>query len=94
MYLLVSFILVTLQNGIVGLHSPLKQYVCNICLVIFPGLTQLNMAKNSEPILEGFMESTLNFPPTYKFDVGTHTYDTRYIHLIEAFIQGDKVTMD
>ncbi|XP_031441097.1 phosphatidylinositol 4,5-bisphosphate 5-phosphatase A [Clupea harengus] len=37
---------------------------------------QLNMAKNSAPILEGFMESTLNFPPTYKFDVGTHTYDT------------------
>uniref|UniRef100_A0A3Q1C6N8 Phosphatidylinositol 4,5-bisphosphate 5-phosphatase A n=1 Tax=Amphiprion ocellaris TaxID=80972 RepID=A0A3Q1C6N8_AMPOC len=37
---------------------------------------QLNMAKNTESILEGFMEGPLNFPPTYKFDVGTHTYDT------------------
>uniref|UniRef100_A0AAQ6IQB0 Inositol polyphosphate-related phosphatase domain-containing protein n=1 Tax=Anabas testudineus TaxID=64144 RepID=A0AAQ6IQB0_ANATE len=37
---------------------------------------QLNMAKNTESILEGFLEGQLNFPPTYKFDVGTHTYDT------------------
>ncbi|XP_070707088.1 phosphatidylinositol 4,5-bisphosphate 5-phosphatase A [Pempheris klunzingeri] len=37
---------------------------------------QLNMAKNTESILDGFQEGALNFPPTYKFDVGTHTYDT------------------
>nr|XP_057912957.1 inositol polyphosphate 5-phosphatase K [Doryrhamphus excisus] len=37
---------------------------------------QLNMAKNTESILEGFLEGPLQFPPTYKFDVGTHTYDT------------------
>ncbi|XP_050976316.1 phosphatidylinositol 4,5-bisphosphate 5-phosphatase A isoform X1 [Labeo rohita] len=37
---------------------------------------QLNMAKKSESVLEGFIEGPLNFPPTYKFDVGTHTYDT------------------
>ncbi|KAM9307086.1 LOW QUALITY PROTEIN: inositol polyphosphate 5-phosphatase K [Pholidichthys leucotaenia] len=37
---------------------------------------QLNMAKNTESILEGFMEGQLRFPPTYKFDVGTNTYDT------------------
>ncbi|XP_051540089.1 inositol polyphosphate 5-phosphatase K-like [Myxocyprinus asiaticus] len=37
---------------------------------------QLNMAKKSESVLEGFMEGPLQFPPTYKFDVGTHTYDT------------------
>ncbi|XP_016374220.1 phosphatidylinositol 4,5-bisphosphate 5-phosphatase A-like [Sinocyclocheilus rhinocerous] len=36
----------------------------------------LNMAKKSEAVLEGFMEGPLIFPPTYKFDVGTHTYDT------------------
>lgn len=35
------------------------------------------MAKKSASVLEGFMEGPLNFPPTYKFDVGTHTYDTR-----------------
>ncbi|XP_043967839.1 inositol polyphosphate 5-phosphatase K isoform X1 [Gambusia affinis] len=37
---------------------------------------QLNMTKDSEPVLEGFQEGPLRFPPTYKFDVGTNTYDT------------------
>ncbi|XP_053324521.1 phosphatidylinositol 4,5-bisphosphate 5-phosphatase A [Spea bombifrons] len=37
---------------------------------------QLNMAKYFEPVLSGFMEGPLTFPPTYKFDVGTNTYDT------------------
>ncbi|XP_059214018.1 inositol polyphosphate 5-phosphatase K isoform X2 [Centropristis striata] len=37
---------------------------------------QLNMAKITESILDGFIEGPLKFPPTYKFDVGTHTYDT------------------
>lgn len=34
------------------------------------------MAKDSETVLEGFQEGQLKFPPTYKFDVGTDTYDT------------------
>ncbi|KAM3611929.1 uncharacterized protein V6R79_026048 [Siganus canaliculatus] len=37
---------------------------------------QLNTAKDSETVLEGFQEGPLKFPPTYKFDVGTDTYDT------------------
>ncbi|KAM9330791.1 phosphatidylinositol 4,5-bisphosphate 5-phosphatase A [Gastrophryne carolinensis] len=37
---------------------------------------QLNMAKFCEPVLSGFMEGPLTFPPTYKYDVGTNTYDT------------------
>ncbi|XP_034398111.1 phosphatidylinositol 4,5-bisphosphate 5-phosphatase A [Cyclopterus lumpus] len=37
---------------------------------------QLNMVKDSETVLEGFQEGPLKFPPTYKFDVGTDTYDT------------------
>ncbi|XP_077600336.1 phosphatidylinositol 4,5-bisphosphate 5-phosphatase A-like [Stigmatopora nigra] len=37
---------------------------------------QLNMAKDSEIVLEGFQEGPLKFPPTYKFDVGTNVYDT------------------
>jgi len=41
-------------------------------------LSQLNMAKKSESVLEGFIEGPLKFQPTYKFDVGTHTYDTRW----------------
>uniref|UniRef100_H3BFL5 Phosphatidylinositol 4,5-bisphosphate 5-phosphatase A n=1 Tax=Latimeria chalumnae TaxID=7897 RepID=H3BFL5_LATCH len=39
---------------------------------------QLNMAKSTEPVLKGFEEGPLKFPPTYKFDVGTNTYDTRF----------------
>ncbi|XP_033947228.1 LOW QUALITY PROTEIN: phosphatidylinositol 4,5-bisphosphate 5-phosphatase A-like [Pseudochaenichthys georgianus] len=42
---------------------------------------QLNMAKDSETVLEGFQEGALKFPPTYKFDVGTDTYDTSSISL-------------
>ncbi|XP_061674564.1 inositol polyphosphate 5-phosphatase K [Syngnathoides biaculeatus] len=37
---------------------------------------QLNMAKESETVLEGFQEGPLKFPPTYKFDIGTNVYDT------------------
>ncbi|XP_053542737.1 inositol polyphosphate 5-phosphatase K [Ictalurus punctatus] len=37
---------------------------------------QLNIAKKSESVMDDFVEGPLNFPPTYKFDVGTHTYDT------------------
>lgn len=37
------------------------------------------MAKDSETVLEGFQEGPLKFPPTYKFDVGTNTYDTRLV---------------
>uniref|UniRef100_A0A8C1KVH6 Phosphatidylinositol 4,5-bisphosphate 5-phosphatase A n=2 Tax=Cyprinus carpio TaxID=7962 RepID=A0A8C1KVH6_CYPCA len=37
---------------------------------------QLNMAKGSETVLEGFHEGPLKFSPTYKFDVGTDMYDT------------------
>lgn len=37
------------------------------------------MAKDSETVLEGFQEGPLKFPPTYKFDVGTDTYDTRLV---------------
>uniref|UniRef100_A0A7N6B0X3 Inositol polyphosphate-related phosphatase domain-containing protein n=1 Tax=Anabas testudineus TaxID=64144 RepID=A0A7N6B0X3_ANATE len=37
---------------------------------------QLNLAKDSETVLEGFQEGPLKFPPTYKFDIGTNTYDT------------------
>ncbi|XP_068096874.1 phosphatidylinositol 4,5-bisphosphate 5-phosphatase A isoform X2 [Hyperolius riggenbachi] len=37
---------------------------------------QLSVAKFEEPVLSGFMEGPLTFPPTYKYDVGTNTYDT------------------
>lgn len=58
------------------------------------------MAKNTELILEGFMEGQLKFPPTYKFDVGTHTYDTRLVqsslsrpslHLVLKCILGNQI---
>lgn len=45
---------------------------------------QLNMAKTSESVMDEFVEGPLNFPPTYKFDVGTHTYDTRCVYFHES----------
>lgn len=38
---------------------------------------QLNIAKSTWPVLSGFQEGPLNFPPTFKFDVGTNKYDSR-----------------
>lgn len=72
------------------LISANRERYSTICLPVSGGLIlvsflcwlsalQLNMAKNSESILEGFMEGPLKFPPTYKFDVGTNTYDTRFV---------------
>ncbi|XP_010123833.1 PREDICTED: LOW QUALITY PROTEIN: phosphatidylinositol 4,5-bisphosphate 5-phosphatase A [Chlamydotis macqueenii] len=37
---------------------------------------QLNIAKTTWPVLSGFQEGPLNFPPTFKFDVGTNKYDS------------------
>eukprot|EP00062_Callorhinchus_milii_P011659 gi/632957844/ref/XP_007894706.1/ PREDICTED: inositol polyphosphate 5-phosphatase K [Callorhinchus milii] len=37
---------------------------------------QLNMAKKTETILQGFQEGALRFKPTYKFDLGSENYDT------------------
>ncbi|KAJ8401993.1 hypothetical protein AAFF_G00372280 [Aldrovandia affinis] len=53
-----------------------KSSIDNNVLSLLWERDQLNMVKQSAPILKGFMEGPLIFPPTYKFDVGTHTYDT------------------
>ncbi|NXB50007.1 PI5PA phosphatase, partial [Leucopsar rothschildi] len=37
---------------------------------------QLNIARSTWPVLRGFQEGPLNFPPTFKFDVGTNKYDS------------------
>ncbi|KAI1232848.1 Phosphatidylinositol 4, partial [Lamprotornis superbus] len=38
--------------------------------------SKLNIAKSTWPVLRGFQEGPLNFPPTFKFDVGTNKYDS------------------
>lgn len=53
-----------------------KSAIDNNKLVALWEKDQLNLAKDSETVLEGFHEGPLKFPPTYKFDVGTNTYDT------------------
>lgn len=48
---------------------------------VLPGscsFPQLNIAKSTWPVLSGFQEGPLNFPPTFKFDVGTNKYDSRW----------------
>lgn len=42
-------------------------------------LLKLNKAKSEEMILIDFEEGPLNFPPTFKYDMGTDRYDTRYV---------------
>jgi len=37
---------------------------------------QLSIERFSEPVLQDFKEAAIQFPPTYKFDIGTDTYDT------------------
>ncbi|XP_075710294.1 inositol polyphosphate 5-phosphatase K isoform X1 [Rhinoderma darwinii] len=39
---------------------------------------QLNIAKKKERFLQGFMEGPLKFKPTYKFDLNSDVYDTRW----------------
>lgn len=46
----------------------------------FVSVFQLNIAKKRESVMDEFVEGPLSFPPTYKFDVGTHTYDTRCVY--------------
>lgn len=55
----------------------LTVYVSLSLVLLNLSVSQLNMAKGSETVLEGFHEGPIKFPPTYKFDVGTDTYDTR-----------------
>ena len=37
---------------------------------------QLNFLRQEGLIFKGFHESTISFPPTYKYDVGTNKFDT------------------
>ncbi|XP_034403795.1 inositol polyphosphate 5-phosphatase Ka isoform X2 [Cyclopterus lumpus] len=37
---------------------------------------QLTMMREKEPVLQEFEEGPLDFPPTYKFDLNTDTYDS------------------
>ncbi|XP_071994241.1 inositol polyphosphate 5-phosphatase K isoform X1 [Engystomops pustulosus] len=39
---------------------------------------QLNIAKKKERFLQGFLEGPLKFKPTYKFDLNSDVYDTRW----------------
>lgn len=42
-------------------------------------VAQLTSALKANLVLKGFEEGHIRFPPTYKFDVGTDTYDTRCV---------------
>jgi hypothetical protein len=46
---------------------------------------QLTEAKDGNPELAKLEESTITFPPTYKFDVGTDTYDSAPTHRVPSF---------
>lgn len=46
----------------------------NIGMTLF---LQLRLIMEEGLAFEGFHEGELNFPPTYKFNAGTDSYDTR-----------------
>jgi hypothetical protein len=39
---------------------------------------QLLAEKTAKRSFAGFMEAPIDFPPTYKYDVGTNRFDSRY----------------
>lgn len=39
---------------------------------------QLNRERKSKMVFNGFLEHDIEFKPTYKYDLGTSTYDSRY----------------
>lgn len=45
---------------------------------------QLTKAVKEELIFIDFLEGRLDFPPTFKYDVGTDNYDTRYF--LESYL--------
>lgn len=47
-------------------------------LFCFVLLLQLNIAKKKAAFLREFAEGPLQFKPTYKFDLHSNDYDTRY----------------
>lgn len=53
----------------------------DLCIILFDFLVlwfQLTKAVTEELIFLDFLEGQLDFPPTFKYDVGTDEYDTRY----------------
>uniref|UniRef100_A0A674IA63 Uncharacterized protein n=1 Tax=Terrapene triunguis TaxID=2587831 RepID=A0A674IA63_9SAUR len=63
-------------GGCRGWKGGLCELHCQWLSIPLDPLPQLNIAKGTWPILSGFQEGLLNFPPTFKFDVGTNQYDT------------------
>ncbi|XP_026653102.1 phosphatidylinositol 4,5-bisphosphate 5-phosphatase A isoform X2 [Zonotrichia albicollis] len=57
-------------------HLPFLQDIQTDCTRTGLGGYWLNIAKSTWPVLRGFQEGPLNFPPTFKFDVGTNKYDS------------------
>ena len=49
---------------------------------------------DDELILLNFNEAPLNFPPTYKFEVGTDAYITRFVHATHARCYNFNIMMD
>ena len=46
---------------------------------------QLKSEMKAKKVFEGFFEGEITFPPTYKFDPGTDTYDTSEKKRIPAY---------
>ncbi|XP_072423902.1 inositol polyphosphate 5-phosphatase K-like, partial [Chiloscyllium punctatum] len=58
-----------------GLHF-IRESISKKCYHLLWDKDQLNRAKKSEPMLNGFLEGELLFKPTYKFNLASTEYDT------------------
>lgn len=58
-----------------GLHC-VREAIKNRCYCDLWQKDQLSIAKRRDPLLREFQEGPLLFPPTYKFDKNSDTYDT------------------
>jgi hypothetical protein len=45
-------------------------------------LIKLTIERKEKRCFNGFEEAQIDFAPTYKYDIGTNVYDTRYCFMI------------
>ncbi|XP_059511425.1 inositol polyphosphate 5-phosphatase K-like isoform X2 [Stegostoma tigrinum] len=57
-----------------GLHF-IRETISKKCYHLLWDKDQLNRAKKTEPMLNGFLEGELRFTPTYKFNLASTEYD-------------------
>ena len=64
-------------SHLLTIHCVIYCSVNDVLVAVVNDMFQLNRAKQERLILVDFEEGSLNFKPTFKYDIGSHEYDTR-----------------